>query len=114
MDNRMGRDRWKQTETKRNIGIETSHQLDETRKTRKLERKGMRTGGELAGTGRGRVRYGDVNGNRTGRSGAKWDGNENGTGTGWEQDGIGTEREWAGTGREWVMDGKILQWNHKW
>ena len=49
-------------------------------------------------------------------SGAKWDGNDNGTGTGRdrEQDGIETEREWAGTGRERVMDGKILQWNHKW
>ena len=33
--------------------IETSHQLDETRKARKLERNG---------TGRGRIRYGDVNG----------------------------------------------------
>ena len=37
--------------------IETSHQLDGTRKARKLERKrdgkGMRTGRELDGTGRG-------------------------------------------------------------
>ena len=46
--------------------IETSHQLDGTRKARKLERKrdgkGMRTGRELDGTGRGRKRYGDGNG----------------------------------------------------
>ena len=46
--------------------IETSHQLDGTRKARKLERKrdgkGMRTGQELDGTGRGRKRYGDGNG----------------------------------------------------
>ena len=46
--------------------IETSHQLDGTRKARKLERKrdgkGMRTGRELDVTGRGRKRYGDGNG----------------------------------------------------
>ena len=46
--------------------IETSHQLDGTRKARKLERKrdgkGMRTGRELDGTGRGRKRYKDGNG----------------------------------------------------
>ena len=46
--------------------IETSHQLDGTRKARKLERKrdgkGMRTVRELDGTGRGRKRYGDGNG----------------------------------------------------
>ena len=46
--------------------IETSHQLDGTRKARKLERKQdgkrMRTGRELDGTGRGRKRYGDGNG----------------------------------------------------
>ena len=45
---------------------ETSHQLDGTRKARKLERKrdgkGMRTGRELDGKGRGRKRYGDGNG----------------------------------------------------
>ena len=46
--------------------IETSHQLDGTRKARKLERKrdgkGMRTGGELDWTGRGRGRERDGNG----------------------------------------------------
>ena len=46
--------------------IETSHQLDGTRKARKLERKrdgeGVRTGRELDGTGRGRKRYRDGNG----------------------------------------------------
>ena len=44
------------------------------------------------------------------------DEHEHGTSTGRvrEQDGIETEREWTGTGRERVMDGKILQWNHKW
>ena len=46
--------------------IETSHQLDGTRKARKLERKrdgkGMRTGRELDGTGMGRKRYADGNG----------------------------------------------------
>ena len=75
--------------------IETSHQLDGTRKARKLERKrdgkGMRTGRELGGTGRDG--YGtdwerDVN-----RAGAERDGNGAGTGLN------GTERERDGMER---------------
>ena len=62
--------------------IETSHQLDETRKTSKFERNG--TGRDGYGTAWER----DVNG-----AGAERDGN--GTGTGRERDGNGT-----GTGRE--------------
>ena len=53
-----------ETDGEKTEHIETSHQLDETRKTGKLEKrdgKGMRTGRELDGTGRGRMRYGDVN-----------------------------------------------------
>ena len=49
--------------------IETSHQLDEKEINwtseeigKKQDGKGMRTGRELDGTGRGRIRYGDVNG----------------------------------------------------
>ena len=65
--------------------IETSHQLEGTRKARKLERKrdgkGMRTGRGRDGTGRGRKRYGDGNGRE--RDVIK-------TGTGRDRDGNGT------------------------
>ena len=72
----MGRDRWKQTETKRNIGLETSHQLHETRKR-----------GNWKETGR----EGDANGTRARRDGK---GTETIRG-----------REWTGTGRERDVNG---------
>ena len=83
-----------ETDESKTEHIETSYQLDGTRKTRKLERKrdgkGMRTGRELDGTGRGRGRgwERDVNGARTERDG-------NGAGTGLN----GTERKRDGMER---------------
>ena len=60
----MGWGRWKQTETKRNIykpvinwtKLEKNGEIG-----KKRDGKGIRTGRELDGTGRGRIRYGDVN-----------------------------------------------------
>ena len=86
----------------------------------KLDGKGdanwtrARRDGKGTDTVRGRERTGtgwerDVN-----VAGAERDGNGAGRGlNGTERERDGMER-WAGTGREWVMDGKILQWNHKW
>ena len=69
--------------------IETSHQLDGTRKARKLERKrdgkGKRTGRELDGTGRDGY-------------GTDWERDVNGAGA--ERDGNGAERGLNGTERE--------------
>ena len=78
--------------------IEASHQLDETRKTKeeigkKRDGKGMRTGGELDGTGRGRIRYGDVNGRDS-----RWERDVNGAGA--ERDGNRAGRGLNGTEQE--------------